>query len=117
MAGMKKYSDQPAIRKRAPATGRAAREEQLISMAMDRAEQKFMDGTASDSLTIHFLRLATTKAELEKKKIEKEILQLGAKTNAIESSARIEELYLGAMNAMKAYGSSINREDSEDLEE
>lgn len=117
VAGMRKYSDQPKIRKRAPATGRAAREEQLISMAMDRAEQKFMDGTASDSLTIHFLRLATTKAELEKKKIEKEILQLNAKTNAIESSARIEELYLGAMNAMKSYGASINRDDSEDLEE
>lgn len=76
-----------------------------------------MDGTASDSLTIHFLRLATTKAELEKKKIEKEILQLGAKTDAIQSTARIEELYLGAMEAMKRYGGSINRDDSEDLEE
>ena len=76
-----------------------------------------MDGTASDSLTIHFLRLATTKAELEKKKIEKEILQLGAKTDAIESGARIEKLYADAMDAMKRYGGSINRDDSEDLEE
>lgn len=117
MAGVKKNSDQPRARRRAPAIDPAAREQQLISMAMDRAEQKFMDGTASDSLTIHFLRLATTKAELEKKKIEKEIIQLNAKTNAIESSARIEELYLGAMEAMKRYGGSINREDSEDLEE
>ena len=117
MAGMRKYSDQPKLRKRAPATDPAAREQQLISMAMDRAEQKFMDGTASDSLTIHFLRLATTKAELEKKKIEHEILKMNAQTNSIESSARIEELYIGAMNAMKAYGASINRDDSEDLEE
>lgn len=114
MAGMKKSSDQPCVRRRAPAFSSAAREQQLISMAMDRAEQKFLDGTASDSLTIHFLRLATTKAELEKKKIEHEILKMNAQTNSIESSARIEELYLGAMEAMKRYGSSINKEDIED---
>lgn len=117
VAGVKKNSDQPHARRRAPAIDPAAREQQLISMAMDRAEQKFMDGTASDSLTIHFLRLATTKAELEKKKIEHEILKMNAQTNSIESSARIEELYIGAMEAMKRYGSSINREDSEDLDE
>lgn len=117
MAGSRKKSDRPCVRERAPAIGLAEREQQLVSMAYDRAEQKFMDGTASDSLTIHFLRLATTKAELEKKKIEKEILKMGAQTNAIESTARIEELYLGAMEAMKSYGGSINRDDSEDLEE
>lgn len=117
MAGGRKKSDQPYVRERAAAIGSAAREQQLISMAMDRAEQKFRDGTASDSLTIHFLRLATTKAELEKKKIKKEILQLGAKTDAIQSTARIEELYLGAMEAMKRYGGSINRDDSEDMED
>ena len=116
MAGRGTSSGRPGLRPRAPATDPAAREQQLISMAMDRAEQKFMDGTASDSLTIHFLRLATTKAELEKKKIEKEILQLNAKTNAIESTARIEELYIGAMNAMKHYGASINAEFSEEVD-
>lgn len=116
MAAVKKNSDKPCVRRRAPAIGAEEREQQLISMAMDRAEQKFMDGTASDSLTIHFLRLATTKAELEKKKIEKEIAQLGAKTDAIQSSARIEELYLGALDAIKRYGGSINREDGDDLE-
>lgn len=117
MAGSRKKSDQPYVRRRAPAIGSAEREQQLISMAMDRAEAKFMDGTASDSLTIHFLRLATTKAELEKKKIEKEILKMNAQTTALESSVRIEELISDAINAMKRYGSSINSEDGEDLEE
>lgn len=116
MARAQKNSDQPHVRNRAPAIGLEQREQQLVSMAMDRAEQKFKDGTASDSLTIHFLRLATTKAELEKKKIEKEILKMSAQTNAITSTAKIEELYLGAMDAMKRYGGSINRDDSEDLD-
>jgi len=117
VAGTRKNSDQPCVRDRAPAIGLAQRETQLVSMAYDRAEQKFKDGTASDSLTIHFLRLATTKAELEKKKIEHEIMKMNAQTNSIESSARIEELYLGAMEAMKRYGGSINRDDSEELED
>ena len=116
MAGSRKKSDQPCVRPQAPAIGPANREQQLIGMAMDRAEQKFRDGTASDSLTIHFLRLATTKAELEKKKIEKEILKMNAQTNAIESTARVEELMVNAMEAMKRYGGGINRDDDEDLE-
>lgn len=116
MAGKRTGSGQPCVRPRAPATDPASREQQLISMAMDRAERRFMDDTASDSLTIHFLRLATTKAELEKKKIEHEILKMKAQTNSIESAARIEELYIGAMEAMKHYGASINSEYSEEVE-
>ena len=38
MAGGRKKSDQPCVRERAAAIGSAAREQQLISMAMDRAE-------------------------------------------------------------------------------
>lgn len=116
MAGRRNSSDQPCVRPRAPAPDPAAREQQLISMAMDRAEQKFKDGTASDSLTIHFLRLATTRAELEKKKIEHEIMKMNAQTGAIESGQRAEELFAKAMDAMRHYGSSINSEYSEEVE-
>lgn len=104
-----------AVRRRAPAVGREAREEQLISMAMDRAEKRFLEGTASDSLTIHFLRLATTKMELEKEKVRKEIAQLEAKTGAIQSMARMEEVCSDAMEALTKYGGSINQDVGEDL--
>ena len=112
---MKKNSDQSFGRRRAPALDPAAREQQLISMAVDLAERKFMDGTASNQLIIHYLKLATTREQLEKAKIEKEILQLDAKTQAIQSTARLEELFLKATNAMKSYGASINKDDGEDL--
>lgn len=97
-----------AVRRRAPSTDPEEREKQLISMAMDYAEKRFLEGKASDSLAIHFLRLATTKAELEKEKTRKEIAQLAAKTDAIQSMARMEQLYDDAMNAIKRYGKSIN---------
>ena len=109
------YTPKTAVRRRAPALDPEVREQQLISMAMDRAEKRFLDGTASDSLTIHFLRLATSKVELEKEKIRKEITQLEAKTDAIHSMARMEELYANAMNAIKDYGGSINQDTAEDV--
>lgn len=74
-----------------------------------------MDGSASNQLIVHYLKLATTREQLEKAKIEKEIAQLDAKTNAIQSTARLEELFLKATNAMKSYGASINKDDGEDL--
>lgn len=92
----------------------AAREQQMISMAVDLAEKKLMDGTASNQLICHYLKLATTKEQLEKEKLRKEILQLEAKTNAIQSTARLEELFLDATNAMKRYGAGVNKDDSEE---
>lgn len=88
----------------------------MISLAVDLAEKKLMDGTASNQLICHYLKLATTRELLEKEKLQKEILQLEAKTKAIQSTAHLEELFLKATNAMKAYGSSINRDDSEEEE-
>lgn len=112
---MTKISDQPKGRRRAPALDPAAREQQLISMAVDLAEKKLLDGTASNQLIVHYLKLASTREQLEKAKIEKEIAQLEAKTNAIQSTARLEELFLKATNAMKSYGASINKDDDEEL--
>lgn len=108
MADNRKYSDQPKQRRQAPALDVSARERQLIALAVDRAEEKLLDGTASNQLIIHYLKLASTREELEKEKIRKEIAQLDAKTEMIQSAARVEELYINAMNAMKTYGSSIN---------
>ena len=115
MSGSKRPSNQTSTRRRAPALDPEAREQQLIAMAMDRAEKRFMEGTASDSLTIHFLRLATSKMELEKEKTRKEIAQIAAKTDAIQSLARMEEMFTAATNAMKGYGSSINQDVEEDV--
>ena len=55
-----------------PALTPEARENQLISLAMDQAEQQLMDGTASSQVITHFLKLATSKTALEKEKLKKE---------------------------------------------
>ena len=86
-----------------PALTPEARENQLISLAVDLAEEQLRDKTASSQVITHFLKLGTTKAELEKEKLSKENELLRAKTESIESQKRIEELYAEALNAMRRY--------------
>ena len=86
-----------------PATTPEARENQLISLAVDLAEQQLRDGTASSQVITHFLKAGATRAELEKEKLRKENLMLEAKTKAYQSSEEIKELYEGAIKAMRIY--------------
>ena len=87
-----------------PAISPEARENQMIASAMDLAEKQLRDGTASSQVITHFLKLATSKAELEKEKLKHENELLQAKTESLQSSQRIEELYEKAIKAMQRYG-------------
>ena len=86
-----------------PALTPEARENQLISLAFDRAEQQLIDGTASSQVITHFLKLATVKAELEKEKLIAENEVLRAKAKAIESAEEVKVLYENALKAMRNY--------------
>lgn len=95
-----------AQRKRAKAKTPEARENQLVQAAVDLAEQQLLDGTASPSVITHYLRLGSTKNQLEKEKLERENELLKAKTEAIYNAQRIEELYNNAIQAMRVYSGS-----------
>lgn len=86
-----------------PAMTPEARESQLVSLAVDLAEQQLRDGTASSQVITHYLKLGTMrhKAEMEKLKRENELLQ--AKTESLKAAQKNEELFKEAMDAMKRY--------------
>ena len=86
-----------------PASTPEGRENQMISLAVDLAERQLREGTASAQVITHFLKLATTREQLEKEKLERENELLRAKTEALESAKRVEELYANALNAMRNY--------------
>ena len=112
MPRRKKQSDvEPAQRMR-PALTPEARENQMISLAVDLAEKQLMEGTASAQVITHYLKLGATTARLEKEKLERENELLKAKTKALESAERVEELYTNAINAMRNY-SGYGSEESE----
>lgn len=110
MASRKEVSDLPGKRRAAPAVDPEARENQLIQLAVDQAERMLIDGRAPTQIVVHYLKLATTKNNLEKEKLRKENILLEAKANAIESAAKSEELYARAIEAMREYSGSVNND-------
>ena len=97
--------------KRPPATTPEARENQMISLAVDLAEKQLQNGTASSQVITHFLKLASTKEQIEKQILEKQKELIVAKTESIQSAKRVEELYLEALSAMKSYTGSKGEDD------
>lgn len=91
------------LRKPRPAMTPEARENQLIALAIDRVEQRIIDGTASSQELIHYLKLGSEKNQLEMEKLRKENELLTAKTSALESTKNIEEMYIKVIAAMRSY--------------
>ena len=101
-------------KKRRPALSPEARENQLISLAVDLVEQRLLDGTASSQETTHFLKVGSMKNQLEMEKLREENKLLQAKTESIQSAKRVEELYAEAINAMRRYSGNRSSSDEED---
>ncbi len=110
MASTGEKSVKATKRRAAPAVGREAREDQLISLAEQQAADMLYEKRAPTPIVVHYLRLATTKAQLEKEKLKKENLLLEAKANAIESAAKSEELYARAIAAMREYSGTLTHD-------
>jgi len=90
--------------RRRPATTPEARENQMVSIAVDLAEKQMRAGTASAQVISHFLKLGSSREKLEQERLAKENELLAAKAEQLASQKRIEELYESAIAAMRAYG-------------
>ena len=88
---------------RTEAVNSDAREKQLISLAIDLAERQLLDGTASAQVITHYLKLGSSMQKLEFEKLQEENKLLRAKTEALQSAKRAEELYSEALNAIRLY--------------
>jgi len=101
---------------RPPARSPEARENQLIAAAMDLAEEQIRNGTATSQVISHFLKLGSTRERLEKDMLEQQVALAKAKTDAMRSAKRVEELYANALNAMRMYqGQPTRMGDDEEL--
>ena len=91
------------FRKKIVALHPEAQENYMINLAMKLVEKRLLEGTASSAETTHFLKLATSKNELEKTKLEEENKLLRAKTETLQNAKHSEEMYEKAIAAMKKY--------------
>lgn len=108
--------DKPAqsiSKKRPPARTPEARESQLIALAMDLVEKRLRDGTASSQETVTIIKFGSEKERLERDRLRKENELITAKTDAIKSSKRVEELYADAIKAFGRYSGNAREEEDE----
>lgn len=111
MAKVKADKTSGKVGKMKPALTPEARENQLIFLATELAEQQLRDGTASSQVITHYLKLGSSKERLEMEIKEKEKELITAKTEALQSSKKMEELYTKAIAAMMSYGGHGSEDD------
>ena len=111
VAKVKSNTSTNATKKVRPALTPEARENQLISMAVDLVEQRLLDGTASSQETTHFLKLGSSKSKLELEKLKAENELIKAKAELAKSQKNNEELFKKAIEAMKTYSGNGDVED------
>lgn len=104
---MGKVSTAKSSRKSRPSLNPDSRENLLISLATDVAEEQLRNGTASAQVIVHYLKLGSAKARLEKELLREQVDLVKAKTEAYKASEHADEMYEKAINAMKSYGSGV----------
>ena len=113
MSNVRRTNSNQSVKNIRPAITPEARENQLISLAVDLAEKQLQEGTASSQVITHYLKLGSTKERIEREILEKQKELISAKTENLKSAKRIEELYTNAIKAMRNY-SGHNDSDGDD---
>lgn len=108
-------SEEPSVTKRTKkALSPEARENQLINLAVNLAEEQLANGTASSQVITHFLKLGTEKTKLEREILEAQRDLYKAKTKALEDASDMKVLYENALAAMQRYSGTINALNNDD---
>lgn len=97
-------------KQRRPAMSDEARENQMISSAIDLAERQLEEGSASAQVITFYLKLGSSREKLEQERLVHENELLQAKSEMMASAQRVEELYAEALNAMRSYAGHNPRE-------
>ena len=90
------------------------RESYLINLAMKRAEEMLINGTAPAQIISHFLKLGTEKARYEREKLKADTQLSISKALLLESQKKSEEIAAEALKAFKLYAGINEETDEED---
>ena len=109
----RRRSSEPQSRRRKPATTPEGRENEMVSAAIDLAEKQIRNGSASSQVITHFLKLGSTREQLEQQRLKHENELTRVRIEAIESQKRVEELYMEALQAMRSYSGDLSIPDDD----
>lgn len=96
-----------------PARTPEARENQLINLAINLAEQKLRDGTASSQIITTLLNMATTKYQLENEKLRSDLKVASAKIEQMQNQGDMKDMYEKALVAFRTYQGNVEIEEDE----
>jgi hypothetical protein len=94
--------DVPTRRTR-PALTPEARENEMIALAVDLAEEQLRNGTASSQVITHYLKLGSSKERIEKEMLEKQKELLVEKAESLRAAKKAEEDYEKVLAALRRY--------------
>ena len=112
--GRRKKLDVSSSPQFSPASNPEERENQMISLAVNLAEQQLREGTASSQVIVHYLKLASTRNKLEEEKIKYETAMLQAKKDALNKSGQLQELMANALEAFRSYSGNAGESEVSD---
>lgn len=115
MTKIKDKTPPKSTRKSRPALDPDAREQQLISLAVDCAAQQLEDGSASSQVIVHYLKMGSERYRLENERLREENKLLIAKTEQLKSEKRSEELIEEALKAFRNYAGHGDPDEYQDL--
>ena len=103
-------------RKDRPASTAEAREQQVAAKAVLLAEKQIEEGTASPSVIVHFLKLATVRNQIELENLREQNKLITAKTEAIQAQQNLSEMFQEVVSAFREYNGTAEEESyDEDL--
>lgn len=86
-----------------PSLNNEERENKLIDLAYEHAQNQLVEGTAPSQVTTHFLKLASRKAELELENARLQNKLLEERILSERSNVEINQLFIQVMEALTVY--------------
>lgn len=111
MAATQDKNTKPVTRRRAPAATPEAREAQIGNLAYDLVERKILDGSASSTEVVYFLKSNSRRERLERERLLNENELLKAKVEQLQSMGSSEQLYRDAIEAFSNYAGRKTEDD------
>jgi hypothetical protein len=107
--------DENAIQRLPRAKTPEAREQQLVALAYDLAEQQLLKGTASSQVISGLLKIGSTREKAELEKLKQETILVEAKVKDLANVEDLKQLFTEAMDAFRGYGGQIVSGDDQNI--
>lgn len=112
----RRVNDPKAVKNsRPPATTPEDREKQLVALAVDQAEKLMRSGNAPAQIITHYLKLGSTREQLEQERMRHDIELMRIKSESIRMQETSERRAAEALAAFRGYATGrISEEGDED---